>query len=259
MQIWEVDQWILWKTKPTQDGKTTKVPIGVNGRAISITNPRCYRSFTEAQQILEKNTDLFDGIGFCFTEADNFCGIDLDNVNKWNGWKEIVKEFQSYTEISPSQKGLHIICEGFLPNSTGEKAHGIKVGSHETGGIEAYDALRYLTVTIDPLDGFTEVKPSQDAINWLVNSLDDKAVMSRILNTDYREKFIALWSGNVAGYASHSEADLAMCRILANNHCQMHQIDRIFRKSKLYRNKWNEKRGNETYGRMTLTTALTEM
>ncbi|RPJ74020.1 MAG: DNA primase, partial [Alphaproteobacteria bacterium] len=126
-------QWILWKNKERLDKNGfTKVPIGINGRAISITNPKCFREFSEAQKIFEKNKDIFDGIGFCFTEADNFCGIDLDNVNKWNGWKEIVKKFQSYTEISPSQCGLHIITEGFLPTNPGEKAHGIKIGSHET-------------------------------------------------------------------------------------------------------------------------------
>jgi putative DNA primase/helicase len=113
-------------------------------------------------------------------------------------------------------------------------------------------------VTIDPLDDFTEIKPNQPAIEWLVKGLDDTTVISRILNTDYKDKYISLFTGNVAGYASHSEADLAFCRILSNNHCPIHQIDRIFRKSKLYRSKWNEKRGNETYGRMTLMKSLSE-
>jgi putative DNA primase/helicase len=248
----------MWKTKPTQDGRTTKVPIGVNGRAISITNQKCFRTFDEAQTLYTKNKDLFDGIGFVFTEDDNFLGIDLDSVNKWNGWKEIVKRFDSYTEISPSKRGLHIITEGFLPNLQGERTHGIKRGSHETGGIEAYDALRYLTVTIDPLDDFTEIKPNQSAINWLTSGLDDRGITNKILNTDYGEKFIKLWNGSTTQYTSSSEADLAFCRILANNHCPIHQIDRLFRKSKLYRQKWDERRGNKTYGQMTLEKATTE-
>lgn len=247
-----IPQWILWKEKKTNDNKTTKVPIGANGRAVSITNPKCFRTFENAINTFLKNNDIFDGIGFIFTEDDPFVGIDLDNVNKWYGWEEIIQKFDSYTEMSPSGTGYHIITEGFIP---GNNTHGIKIGSHETGGIELYDSKRYLTITIDILNEYKEIKPNQNAIEWLVKSIDDKSLINKILTTDYRDKFIQLWEGKVTGYVSHSEADLAFCRILSNNHAPMHQIDRLLRKSKLYRPKWHEKRGNTTYGLMTLEKA----
>jgi len=253
--IWTTDQWVMWKKKINGDGRETKVPIGVNGRAVSITNPRCYRSFENATNLLTKNTDIFDGIGFIFTENDPFIGIDLDSVMLWNGWKEIINRCDSYTELSPSKTGLHIIMEGHIP---GESNRGIKTGDHEHGEIAIYDNKRFFTFTLDPLKNHDEVKPNQTAIDWLAKSIDDKSVINHVLSSDYRDKFITLWTGNTTNYESHSEADLAFCRILANNHCPMHQIDRIFRKSKLMRTKWNEKRGIDTYGIHTLEMALKE-
>jgi primase-polymerase (primpol)-like protein len=77
------------------------------------------------------------------------------------------------------------------------------------------------------------------------------------MNKPYAKKLQLLWENRftLAGYASQSEAELAFCRILANNNAPMHQIDRIYRKTKLFRQKWLEKRGNTTYGKATLELA----
>lgn len=250
MKLCDFDQWVLWKQKKNEDGRKTKIPIGINGRAISITNTKCYRTFNNALQTYLKNTDIFDGVGFCFTEDDPFVGVDLDSINKWNGSKEIVKRLNSYTEKSPSGNGLHVICEGYVPGGK----HGLKVGDHERGEIAIYDAKRYFTVTLDYIEGHDEVQKSQEAIEWLTKTINDQELISGILQKDQKNKFIRLFEGKFteAGYTSQSEADLAFCRILSNNHAPMHQIDRIYRKSRLMRPKWDEKRGSETYGLCTI-------
>lgn len=255
MILTEYDQWILWKEREREE-RTTKVPINAGGRATSITNKKCFRTFDNAYEMWTKNQDLFDGIGFIFTEDDPFVGIDLDAIHRWYGWGEIVKKLNSYTEISPSGKGLHIIVEGHTPG----ESHGFKMGDHEMGGIEIYDAKRYLTVTLDPIKDHEEVNQNQAGLEWLKATCDDHRPIAHIMKSDYNEKFQSLWTGNwtSVGYASQSEADLAFCRILANNHCPMHQIDRLFRKSKLMRKKWDEKRGKSTYGRDTLILATSE-
>src|SRR5207247_8253601 len=58
-------------------------------------------------------------------------------------------------------------------------------------------------------------------------------------------------------YPSQSEADLALAGILAT-YCggDEQQIDRLFRKSGLYRDKWDEHRGARTYGHKTIAKAL---
>lgn len=253
----EVPQWILWGRR-NREGKITKVPIGKNGRATSYSNPKCWKTFKQAIGEYMNGTSVgensIDGVGFCITEDDPYVAIDLDNLNKWNGWQEIVEKFHSYTEHSPSGEGLHIWCKGYIP----DERHCVRVGSHETGGIEVYDAKHYMTVTLSPAATAKtcEIVENMDAIHWLVKSMDDRRLISNVLQKDTDKKFQSLWSGNWKKlYPSQSEAELAFCRILANNHAPMHQIDRIYRQSKLYRAKWNEKRGTSTYGEMTLTTA----
>ena len=252
----ERDQWVLWKkvTHPESKSGETKVPVGANGRATSIMNKKCFKPFERAYNSYINNQDLFDGIGFIFTEDDPFVGIDLDSCHRWNGWQEIVKKCASYAEISPSKTGIHIIMEGVTPG----ESHSFKIGSHANGGIEIYDANRYLTMSLDPLENFTEVIKNQDAIDWIVKTCNDHSVFARIAKTEYSKKVESLFTGNWSGlgYASQSEADLALCRILGNIGCPMHQIDRIFRKSKLMRPKWNERRGKSTYGKDTLNLAL---
>lgn len=238
----------------TRNGRLGKVPVGKNGRAASITNKSNWLSFDDAMTTYLMDTDKFNGVGFIFTEDDPYVGIDIDAARAMNGWQEIIEKFTSYTERSPSKKGVHIITKGFIPNT-----HAIKVGDHEHGEIAMYDALRYFTFTLDTIKNFEIVRPNQPAIEWLAKSLDDKSLITSITHKDYRDKFVELYEGRWSNkYPSQSEADLAFCRILANNHAPMHQIDRIFRKTKLMRSKWNEKHGNETYGLMTLKKALND-
>lgn len=85
---------------------------------------------------------------------------------------------------------------------------------------------------------------------------EDKRIMR---NTRISEKCDLLWKGDwKAGYSSQSEADLALCAHLAfRTQCNAAQIDRIFRRSGLFRPKWDERRGanGETYGEMTIKKA----
>ena len=62
-----------------------------------------------------------DGIGFVFTEDDPYVGIDLDDCRDPDTGEltdlanSIVEQLDSYTEISPSGTGIHIIVRGVLP------------------------------------------------------------------------------------------------------------------------------------------------
>jgi putative DNA primase/helicase len=85
--------------------------------------------------------DGFDGVGFVL--GDGFVGVDLDHhiteghVSPMA--QDIVRALNSYTEVSPSGEGLHIICRGDpLPQGPRKR---------EDIGLEMYDTARYFTVT----------------------------------------------------------------------------------------------------------------
>src|SRR5215208_8023404 len=83
-------QWVVWRSEE-RDGKPTKVPYspGTERRASS-TDLMTWSTFDVALEAYEPD-GVYDGIGFMFSSADPFAGIDLDNcrdpetgaVDKW--------------------------------------------------------------------------------------------------------------------------------------------------------------------------------
>ena len=117
-----------------------KVPISPSGSAASTTDPSTWGTVEEAMQI--RAAMGLAGVGFVFTNDDPYVGIDLDDavdpetgdVRRWA--QEIVDRLDSYTEVSPSGTGLHILVRGET----------LRPGA-KCGGIEVYSSKRYFTVT----------------------------------------------------------------------------------------------------------------
>jgi P4 family phage/plasmid primase-like protien len=86
--------------------------------------------------------------------------------------------------------------------------------------------------------------------------LEDEQVLRIIRASKQAGKFAVLWAGDVAGYGGDdSAADMAMCSLLSFYCDSAQQVDRIFRNSKLMRAKWDSRRGDSTYGELTLQKA----
>lgn len=122
---------------------SSKVPIGQAGRPASSTDASTWLSLADAKMVRAQSG--LAGVGFVMTAADPYIGIDLDNAVDEEGFikpwaDEIVRELVSYTEISPSGRGLHIWVKGKLP-------HGPRRVRIEDGLLEVYDSARYFTVT----------------------------------------------------------------------------------------------------------------
>jgi replicative DNA helicase len=145
-----------------------------------------------------------------------------------------------------------------------------------------YESGRYLTVTGNHLPGTpTTIEHRQeemDAVHaemfaernkpWtngkvttpsVLPNLDDKELLDKAFNAKNGEDIFRLYHGDTSKYGSPSEADLALC-----NHLVFYagpdpqKVDRIFRASDLYRPKWDDQRGNTTYGQMTINKAIEE-
>ena len=128
-------QWVVWRAF---GDKPDKVPYSARtGRKASSTDLTTWSTFEESAYAYENGE--YAGVGFVFSSADPYTGIDLDDCvdedGEITGWAlEIVRHFDSYTELSATGTGLHIIVRGEVPN-------------RRKGNVEIYSSKRYFTVT----------------------------------------------------------------------------------------------------------------
>ena len=139
-------QWINWKKTERDGKKPLKMPIDPKtGTAARTNDPTTWGTFEEAVNAAPR----FSGIGYVFTENDPYTGIDLDDVLDDEGnilyddAKDIINAADSYTEISQSGHGIHII--GHCKLEAGEA--GRKAASGDKCEKEIYDRNRYFIFT----------------------------------------------------------------------------------------------------------------
>jgi hypothetical protein len=257
--IRDLSQWLCWRIEG-RDGKPTKVPYSpLTGEKASSTDPETWAGYSEAVEAYREHG--YAGIGLVFSEDDPFCGVDLDGclnpeTGEIEGWaQEIIEELDSYTEVSPSGSGIHVLVKGELPP-----------GRNRKGRIEMYDRGRYFTVTGRHLAGAPHgIENRQEQLTSLarrvfgeleganghktpspefVSALLDEEIIEKASAAENSEKFLRLWAGDTSGYEhddneGHSEADLALCAMLAFwTGPDPDRIARLFRHSGLYRKKW---------------------
>lgn len=163
-ELTELKQWVCWKREerklPNGEIKVTKVPYNPRGFRASTKKPKHWSTFETCVDAFYDLDTEFEGIGFVFTKEDDFIGTDLDKVRGEDGkWTkealEIINTLDSYTEQSPSGKGLHIITKGKLPGP----GH-----CDKENGKEMYEHSRYFTFTGKIIKGKNKIKKRVNAI-----------------------------------------------------------------------------------------------
>ena len=268
-------RWVLWRLAE-KDGRKTKIPVDARtGYGAKSNDPDTWVSFEEAMG--KADAYACDGLGFML--GNGYFGVDIDHAKDKPGLiAEFADTLRSYTEISQSGEGLHIVCKGVLPQ-----------GARRKGAIEMYDSARFFALTGNVPEGMEypladrteeikplwekylgEPKPEPQAPGSYVfrretpsirmggTKLSDDEVVKRALESKRGSLFNMLYYGQWEGvYPSQSEADAAFCSLLAFwTGKDAAQMDRIFRSTKLYRPKWDNKRGAKTYGEMTIGSAI---
>lgn len=266
-------RWVLWK-KAERDGKTTKIPINAKtGGGARSNDSSTWTTFENAKEKMRAYS--CDGLGFML--GNGYFGVDIDHaLDNRELIEEFVSSLRSYTEISQSGEGIHIICSGVLP-----------AGNRRKGNIEMYDDVRYFAMTGNVFEGMREIRDGTEAVKPLFYKyldpskkegayvfkregdslskapagrtfLSDEDVLAKALSSGNSVVFSALYHGQWEGiYPSQSSADLAFCSLLAFwTNKDKAQMDRIFRSSKLMREKWDSKRGDSTYGGITIDKAI---
>jgi len=271
-------RWVLWRlvwrANADGKGKWDKVPFQTSGKAAKPNDATTWTNFEKVKAAYKP--EKYDGIGFML--GGGFAGVDLDDaIDSETGelatWaNDIVRQFNTYCELSPSATGVKLIGHGLW---TGDR-HRWK---HETGEIEVYSEKRYFTITGVLVGETTKVANIQTALDELAGEThkpddipppprapgaggsalsDDEELIRKAMAAKNGDKFRRLWAGDTSGHGKDdSAADLALCDMLAF-WCgpDPASIDRLFRQSGLMRPKWDEKRGATTYGERTIGKAL---
>ena len=117
----ERKQWLVWGYRPgaDEDKKYRKMPhYADKGRRFGVQGDEKDRRrlVTLAEAVAAVGSGDFDGVGFAFLPGDGLIGIDLDGmIDPDTGeiserCEAIIDACDSYTELSPSGKGVHIFC-----------------------------------------------------------------------------------------------------------------------------------------------------
>jgi putative DNA primase/helicase len=272
-------QWVMWKLESkSDDGKPTKVPYTTNGARAEPNNPKTWTSFQAVLNALQGSSNQYSGLGYMFSQEDPYTGIDLDSdaekgpfrcIVDWQLTSEamaIVKNLNSYTEYSQSGNGVHVLIKGVLPAKGRRK-----------GNIEMYDRDRFFVVTGSHLEGTPETiedrQTQLDKLHKLIfdkktekkdfgsrepksPELSDEDIISIAQQAKNRFKFELLYvAGDIGGYSSNSEADQALCNVLAFYTQDPEQIDRLYRSSGLMRDKWDR----DDYREETIRKAIADL
>lgn len=152
-------QWVCWGAK----GKARKCPYNPRtGYPAKAGQPDTWADLATAAKAV--NAGRYEGVGFEFN-GGGIVGVDFDHCiegGQLDAWAAAwVQRFDSYTELSPSGTGLHIICKGKLPGEAVKRPRA-----------ELYDRGRYFTVTGQPWGGPAKpLRDAQEAVNALYAEL----------------------------------------------------------------------------------------
>jgi len=287
----ELSRWLCWKPV-RRDGEWTKEPRDAaapeRDHSVSATDAANLTTFSTAADAATDRDDR--GLGFTFMADGPLVGVDLDDCRDPDTGElteraeTIVESLESYAEVSPSGTGVHVIVRGELTEDDRNRNDDVEVydrgryftvtGDHLEGtpttitdGGLALDGL-LADLEDDRDDGEADRPPhttGSDGENrppaGRSDGFDgsDRALVAKAKDAKNGDKFARLWEfaggskDSPAGYDSHSEADLALCGLLAFwTGGDRGRIDDLFRQSGLYREKWDR----DDYRERTIGKAL---
>lgn len=260
LELREWPQWVCWRYEQV-NGRMTKVPYNASGQyKANIKKPETWGTFEQACNTAASAT--MDGIGFVFTNADPYTGIDIDDKAENPASEEelavhrrLLTQFESWTERSVGARwydaqgrergGYHIIIRGQIN------------GGRDRGHVGVYSTERYLTFSGDVVRN-APIAEYQQLLELLIEQMPDNSVQYELLDmeavmTDREVHEMAMEAFNGAkydklcrgdlvyaaadarnhDYTSASEADLALISILGYYTRDNEQVRRLFRMSAL--------------------------
>ena len=267
--------WICWNWG-TRGGKRTKVPIAASGCATGTDEPHRCTWVTKAEAEKAAREKGYDGIGFVLPEGHFF--LDIDGRPPDEPYVLMMLErFSSYAETSVSGNGIHIYgkCDtSKIPtyiDGKGKTRLSKEFYMKSPDNVELYYGGITNRFAVYTGNTIRDV-PLADCTQALLTTLDkdmrrkkktgktsgravrpttheeeaDFDIVSSLRKAKNGAKFIALFDkGDMSEYLrpdgtpDHSRADCALCALIAFRvGPDAVTIDRLFRGSALYREKW---------------------
>ena len=155
-----IDRWVMWQLVQRK-GRWTKMPLTVDGRAASSTDPNTWTTYDEVCDALIMG-EGFDGIGLVL--GADVQGIDLDDCrDPASGGlsdlaTEVLDRVDGYAEVSPSGTGIKIFAKTNIDGSRTKKEL----------GVELYKDGRYFTVTGHQINGHASMSAETQDLGWFV-------------------------------------------------------------------------------------------
>lgn len=277
-------QWVVWRYERSPlDGSGSgsraagetraKVPYSpLTGKRASTTDPSTWAAYAQCSS--------HQRIGYVFSADDPYAGIDLDDcldpdtgeVGRVAG--VVLGYLGTYAEVSPSGRGVKLVARGRLPEGRRQS---------RTLGIEMYDEKRFFALTgerlsrpyseirevdLEPLHRWCFGPPPPPTVSDSEEKTEsprfsprsrcsDAEVLGKARSAANADKFEALFDGDTSGYATHSEADLALCAMLAYwTDRDASKVEELFSLSGLVREKWTAR---ADYRRRTIRRAIASL
>lgn len=308
IELTKLRQWVNYRITERDNGKAGKPPVDpMTGMLAKADDPSTWGTFDQAMWRWRNIKDV-NGISFMFSKDDPYFGVDLDDAIHPDGTldpiaADIVKRLNSFTEISQSGTGLHIIAkyegdelmkevgngrrnketraEMYLTNHSFVMTGNIfgeakQIQTRTKEGHEVF--MKYVqreTVQSVPAAHRPGVDQVDDELDWNATITDDGCDPSKgycmsknLTDAELWEKMFespkvgyevkSLYDGDISIRGNdHSAADWGLiCYLKWWTYGDPVRMDRMFRQSGLMRPKWDEMRGNQTYGQKTIDGVL---
>lgn len=274
--------WVCFEIIHNEDGTKKKIPLSPKTLKMArVNDPSTWGTFSEAMHAIKRLSfdryrrsarplylaiALMKDFGMIFIDLDKIRNKDSGRIEPWAA--EIVDLCKSYTEISQSGTGLHIL-------GTGTK----RFKGSRKGQVEIYDHGRFCIITNKPLNEEACLEDVSDAAEKIAAKhglkeeplpipkqlqlfpptlLSDEEVIEKAAKAKNGEKFTALFfRGDISMHGgNNSVADLALVQMLAFWTQDPDQLDRLFRRSALNREKWESR---TDYRERTMAAALSHL
>lgn len=286
-------QWFVWRLEwNAEDGKYDKTPCGVDGSVYKIDagNRENWMTYQAACDVVARlRAGAANGVtytlGFWMTKGCGYWFLDLDHALQNGQWLPFALQLceQTYpgalVELTSSGRGLHIIGRGEAPphRNKPEKSvkeqlaplelefytdgRGIAFGltGQANGSADMVFDVAPLCAAYFPYREISELSIVRRA-EWR-GPEDDDELIQRALGArksaaaafGNKASFEQLWRGEVEG---NNENDMALASHLAFwAGADSERVERLMLKSGLVRDKWFDRRRDDTYLGMTVKNA----